>query len=312
MTLLGRLFAGGDRAGAPVAPAAPSAPAAPIGLNALAEVAHAQFALTAQSLIQALLARPAHADPRRLERHGYKAWSQQDEDGIIAEIFRRIGVVHRSFVEFGTGDGGENNTVALLAQGWRGLWVEGDSNCAASIRHHFDPLVQTSLLQLSNAFVTRDNAADIVAAAGLGPEIDLLSIDLDGNDYHVWESLDQVSSRVVVIEYNAKFRPPADWVMPYDEKHAWDGTDNFGASLCAFDRLARAKGYRLVGCNLTGANAFFVRADLARDLFFDPASPQLLFQPARYELRRGFTSGHPPSADTIVAAALAARRAANG
>ncbi len=306
MSLLGRLFAAGGRTEPPAAAAAPT------GINTLAKVAYAQLALTAQTLIEPLLALPAHADPRRLERYGYKAWSQQDEDGIIAEIFRRIGVVHRSFVEFGAGNGSENNTIMLLTQGWRGLWVEGDSNNAASIGLHFDPLVQASLLHLSNAFVTRDNAEGIVAAAGLGTEIDLLSIDLDGNDYHVWKSLDQVNPRVVVIEYNARFRPPTDWVMPYDEKHAWDGSDCFGASLCAFDRLARTKGYRLVGCNLTGANAFFVRADLARDLFFDPASPQLLFQPARYRLMCGFASGHPPSTDTIVAAALAARRAATG
>ena len=309
MSLLGRLIATIGRA---EAQAAPAASAAPTDVNALVEVAHAQRVLTAQSLIGALLARPEYADPLRLERHGYKTWSQQDEDGIIAEIFRRIGVAHYSFIEFGAGDGRENNTTALLTQGWRGLWVDGNSNNAASLRHHFDPLVQASLLHLSNAFVTRDNAAGIVAAAGLGAEIDLLSIDLDGNDYHVWESLDTVNPRVVVIEYNARFRPPADWVMPYDANHSWDGTDNFGASLCAFDRLARTKGYRLAGCNLTGANAFFVRADLAHDLFFDPASPQLLFQPARYELMWGFTSGHPPSAATIVTAALAARRAATG
>lgn len=309
MSLLRRMFAGAAEP-AETAAAAHAGVVAPTGLNALGALLRAQLAINAQILIESLLARAEHADPLRLERHGYKSWSQNDEDGIIAEIFRRIGVSHHTFVEFGVGDGGENNTAALLTQGWRGLWVEGDAGKATSIHHNFELLIQASLLRMSHSFVTRDNAAAIVAAAGLGPEIDLLSIDLDGNDYHVWEALGNVNPRVVVVEYNAKFRPPADWVWPYREDHAWDGTDGFGASLCAYERLARAKGYQLAGCNLTGTNAFFVRADLARGHFFAPATAQRLFQPARDGLMHGFPCGHPASADAIVAAALSARRAA--
>lgn len=304
MKMLRRMLGGGTA----TVEAALGASAMQAGLDTLAGLAHAQRVLAAQTLIERLLARSDYADPRRLERSGYKGWSQNDEDGILAEIFRRIGIDHHAFIEFGVGDGCENNSVALLTQGWRGLWVEGDEAHAASIRHNFSPLIQASLLHFSHSFVTRENAATIAAAAGLGAGIDLLSIDLDGNDYHVWEALANLNPRVVVVEYNAKFRPPADWVWPYREDNVWNATDAFGASLCAFDRMARSRGYQLVGCNLTGANAFFVRTDLARDRFFEPAAPHLLFQPPRYELMFGFPCGHSASAATIVAAALSAQR----
>jgi hypothetical protein len=239
------------------APQAPPAvpPPAPAGFRT-------EQVLAGQLLIETLLAKPAHADPRRLERYGWKGYSQTDEDGILQEIFRRIGIEHRSFVELGCGFGLENNTAYLLSQGWRGLWVDADDDNAMRIRRAFRYLIERRLLQFEQAMITRENVDALVAAAALGPEIDLLSIDLDGNDYYVWEAIACVDARVVVIEYNAKFHPPHDWCMAYNAGHAWAGTDQMGCSLEALTRLGAAKGYVLVGCNLVGANAFFVRRDL--------------------------------------------------
>ena len=87
-------------------------------------------------------------------------------------------------------------------------------------------------------------------------EIDLLSIDIDYNDYWIWKAVTAVSPRVVVIEYNATLRPPMSLVVPYDPACMWDGTNYFGASLEALVRLGRDKGYRVVACNYTGVNAF--------------------------------------------------------
>ena len=126
-------------------------------------------------------------------------------------------------------------------------------------------------------------------------ELDLLSIDIDGNDYHLLRAFTAVRPRVIVIEYNAKFPPPMDLVMPYDPAHRWNGTDYFGASLVALANLAARRGYRLVGTNITGANAFFVRDDLA-GAHFAPADAGALYNPPRYWLSSAWAAGHPPGA----------------
>jgi hypothetical protein len=263
-----------------------------------------QFA--GMQVIETLLAQPALADPKRLERHGGKTFSQNDEDGIIGEIFRRIGAPHRTFVEFGCGDGLENNTACLLAQGWRGLWMDGGADNSDGIGRAYGHLIGHGLLKFANVCVTRDNIDGLIAEAALGAEIDLLSIDLDGNDYHIWGAIRTVSARVVVVEYNGKFIPPHDWCMAYDADHMWDGSDLMGSSLAALARLGEAKGYQLVGCNITGSNAFFVRRDLAADRFAQPASASHLFQPARYDLSRCFMIGHAANSLTILQGACAA------
>jgi len=296
------------------ASAAPERELAEIGMQIQQrqlEIAYKQALYSGQQLLDATLAAPALADPKRLERHGWKVYSQNDEDGILAEIFRRIDVQHRSFVEFGCGDGMENNTLYLLSQGWRGLWIDGSESNAATIGRAYAPLIASRLLQFSHGFVTRDNINELIAAASLGPEVDLLSIDLDGNDYHVWEAISAVRARVVVMEYNAKFRPPNDWCMAYDAAHEWTKTDFMGASLAALTRLGEARGYQLVGCNIIGVNAFFVRRDLAGDKFAAPATAEYLFQPPRYELGFCFRlqAGHPFDTRTVVHGASAAARA---
>jgi hypothetical protein len=270
------------------------------------EHSEAQLWLLAQQLQHSLLAEPRYDDPKRLERHGWKAYSQNDEDGILAEIFRRIGVAHKSFVEFGCGDGLENNTAYLLAQGWRGLWIDGSETNTTLISQGFAPLIERGTLQVRQAFIDRDNIDGLIAGAGLDPEIDLLSIDVDGNDYHFWEAVRCVNPRVVAIEYNAKFRPPLDWCMAYSREHQWSGADAMGVSLTALARLGAARGYRLVGCNLTGINAFFVRQDLAGERFAEPATPEHLFQPPRYDLIYAFRGGHGASSLAIVQGACAA------
>lgn len=245
--------------------------------------------------IRELLADPRYAAPGRLERHGRKVWSQNDEDGILEEIFRRIGATSRTFVEFGVSDGRECNTLKLLTEGWRGLWMESGADECGRIRRSFAAPLTEGRLELLQTRVTAGNidgliAGSRIAAAG---ELDLLSIDIDGNDYHVLKAVRSVRPRVLVIEYNGKFPPPMDLVPPYDPQYAWDGSDYMGASLQAIANLAARSGYRLVGTNVTGANAFFVRAELAANRFAE-ADAAALYNPARYWLSAAFVSGHPP------------------
>jgi hypothetical protein len=236
------------------------------------------------------LAKPRYADPKCLLRHGFKVYSQADEDGIIQAIFDRIGVRDRAFVEFGVGSGIECNTVKLLVEGWRGLWIEASAAGIAAVRRDLAAFVEAGRLSLRHQRVTVENIDRLLSEAGLGGEIDLLSIDIDGNDYWVWKAIAVVAPRVVVIEYNATLRPPMSLVVPYDPAAEWAGDNYFGASLEALVRLGRQKRYSLVGCSFSGVNAFFVRDDLCADRFLAPATAERHYEPPRYFFNP--TAGH--------------------
>ena len=152
-------------------------------------------------------------DPRGLLRFGYKGYSQGDEDGIIDEIFRRIGTASRYFVEFGAGAGLENNSAALLLAGWRGAWLDGHEGNVASIRAAFAPDLASGRLAVRQSFITADNIEALFDELGVPEEPDLLSIDLDFNDYWVWRAIVRWRPRVVVIEYNASYGRSARCVI---------------------------------------------------------------------------------------------------
>jgi hypothetical protein len=216
-------------------------------------------------------------DPVHLDRFGYKVYSQNDEDGVIEEIFNRIGATNRTFVEFGVQNGLESNCHFLLFKGWNGLWIEGDKGSYTSLQRCFEkPLASKQLVAL-NAFITVENINNLIESSGVSGEIDLLSIDIDGNDYWIWESIVCIRPRVVVIEYNAKFPPPCEWIMEYDPKYVWDGSDKQGASLKSLELLGRRLGYNLVGTSTNGINAFFVSEDLTKNLFPGPATAENLY-----------------------------------
>jgi hypothetical protein len=255
---------------------------------------HRVHTASAREAIARLLKEERFDDALRLERHGFRAYSQSDEDGIIAEIFRRIGSTDRRFVELGVGNGLENNTLYLLSQGWSGMWVEADRKSVVNIKRAFFDPISKQQLRLSPSFITRDNVNQLLEAGGFRGEIDLVSIDIDGNDYYIFEALTAVTPRVIVIEYNGIFRPPLRRVQPYVSDHRWNGGNAFGASLVALDGLARRRGYRLVGTGILGINAFFVRDELAGGKFAEAKVEQLFNAPA-YDLIGGFGGGHPPS-----------------
>jgi len=194
-----------------------------------------------------------------LEPYELQVFSQNGEDGVIAELLARTGTDARWFVEFGASRGSEG-TCVLLADviGFEGLFIEADEPSYAALQakyaHH--PRVRT--LQ---SRVTPDNVQALFAQAGVPAEPDVLSIDVDGADYWIWRALTDYRPRIVVIEYNAHLDPAAALTVPADTG-PWDGTDYFGASLGALRLIGEQNGYRLVHTDLTGVNAFFVRADL--------------------------------------------------
>lgn len=243
-----------------------------------------RFQLEREHFIRELLASGGkYEDPRCLNHFEHRLFSQDGGDGILAEIFRRIGVTDGRFVEFGVQDGLETNSTALLLKGWSGVWIEGDSQMASAARSNMAAL-PAGRLQVVNEFITAENIEDVFSAADLPSEFDFLSIDIDGNDYWVWAAIKAYSPRVVEVEYNSTFPPDMNWVMKYDPAHQWDETMHFGASLGAFEALAKSKGYCLVGCSLAGTNAFFVRQDLIGDAFAGPLTAQHLYEAPRYPL----------------------------
>ncbi len=232
------------------------------------------------------------ASPKGVAGYGYKVFSQSDEDGVINQIFRRIGLTNRIFVEFGVGDGLENNTAALLFDGWSGLWIEGSKAYSDRIISNMSNLIDAGRLKVVNDFVYPDNIDRLISSNLEVEEIDLLSVDIDGNDAHVVKEIKCINPRVIVVEYNAKFGPSIDFCMKYDRNHVWRKSDNFGASLKNYEKLMSMRGYSLVGCNVVGTNAFFVRSDLVGELFDQPYTSEHHYEPARYELV-GLPAGHP-------------------
>ncbi len=229
-------------------------------------------------------------DPLAIENFGYKVYSQNDEDGIIHEIFRRIGTETKEFIEFGVNNGLESNTHFLLHRQWHGSWIEADPAFCRQIGNKFRPVIKNGRLKVKNAFITRENIDDLIVqirnAKDKGSEPDFLSIDIDGNDWYVWKAIRSIRPRLVCIEYNGKFPPDLSWKQAYDRKHVWDYTDWQGASLKAMELLGREKGYVLVGTNLNGSNAFFVRDDLySTDKFLDRDTAEELYNPYRGELK---------------------------
>jgi len=221
-------------------------------------------------------------DPKRLERHGFKVYSQNDEDGILEEIFRRLGIVGGRFAEIGVENGLECNSLYLIHKGWRGTWFEGNAAQRPAIEQKFAGVLGTRL-QVAFGYVTAETINNVFKGVGVPEDDDFLSIDIDGNDIYLLEAL-TLRPKVICIEYNSKFPGNIVKQQVYDPRRSWAGTDYFGSSLKAIAQSAAAKGYRLVGTNITGGNAFFVRDDLSGDLFPADATPENLYNPARYWL----------------------------
>ena len=145
------------------------------------------------------------------------------------------------------------------------------------------------------AFVDRDNIAGLFAANGVPADLDLLSIDIDGNDYWAWEALGEYRPSLVVIEYNPTYPPPVSWIMAYDPAHRWDGTTYQGASLTALTRLAGRRGYALLGTDRHGVHAFFLRDDLVAASGFRVKPPEEAYHFQRVFPKTPF--GYGPSVE---------------
>jgi hypothetical protein len=227
-----------------------------------------------QDLVRRGLRLPAFSDVE------FRYLSQNGEDGILHFIFSLIGTTDRRVVEICAGDGTECNAANLIVnQGWRGLLFDGDPDLVARGKSFYATCRTTfgAPPAMVHAWITAENVNSLVAGHGFSGEVDLLSIDLDGNDYWVWKALDCVRPRVVVLEFSANCGPHRAVSMSYDPEYRLDLTTppyRCGASLAAFVKLGREKGYRLVGVQSLGFNAFFIRDGVGEDLLPEKSAEQ--------------------------------------
>ena len=237
----------------------------------------------------------SHANP--LNRFGKKCFSQTDEDGITIEILRRINLTAGgTFIEFGVGNGMENNTLILKALGWKGFWVGGEDLCFEINKQQQNFIYLKEWVTLDNIIKLMSDGTRFIGTK----EIDVISLDLDGNDIYFVQKLleNRYFPKLFIVEYNAKFPPPVRWQIDYSASHIWQNDDYFGASLSSFNDLFIKHGFRLICCNShTGANAFFIREDFM-ELFKDiPQDIDKIYVPPRYYLYHTF--GHKSSLETI-------------
>jgi hypothetical protein len=218
---------------------------------------------------RSLAAQPEHL-PRYSET-GLRVFSQFDEDGIILFFLGVAGVERCRFVEIGAGDGMRASNCANLAfnLGFHGLFVEGDAASVERGRAVYGSHDDTRLFPpvFTHSFVTRENVLDVLATAGFAEDVDVLSIDIDGNEYYVWEALADVRPRLVVVETHTEYGT-RDVIAPYRPDYDWrkaDPAQPIGASPSVMTKLATTLGYRLVGGNRFGFNTFYLRHDLAEE-----------------------------------------------
>jgi hypothetical protein len=217
----------------------------------------------------------------------FRVFSQWGEDGIIQFLINQVPIENKVFVEFGVGDYTESNTRFLLRNNnWSGLVIDGSDRYISQIQQSELPWRYD--LKTECAFITKDNINQLIAGKGITGDIGLLSVDIDGNDYWIWDAIDCIQPRIVICEYNSLLGPDHKLSAVYDDKfvitEAHFSGLYWGASIAAFDHLARQKGYSLVGSNTAGNNIFFVRNDVIGNI--PVYTPQQAHVPSKFRISR--------------------------
>lgn len=192
----------------------------------------------------------------------FSVYSQFGDDGIIQYLCMRLNIVNGSFFEFGVGDFFESNSHFLLVNNnWRGFVMDGSEQNMESLRK--SPIYWRHDITAKTAFINRDNINALLTESGF-EKVQLLHIDLDGNDYWILEALDlsRFNPDILILEYNSHFGIDRAITVPYDQEFdrciAHHSGQYYGASLAALEILAQDKGYYFIGCNSSGNNAYFL------------------------------------------------------
>jgi hypothetical protein len=218
---------------------------------------------------------PPAVQVQNLRKAEFRRYSQFGEDGILLYLISQVHSTSRRFVEIGIEDGRQCNTANLSINfGWRGLLVDCNERDVELAKAYYTarPEVEPGQVDIRCQLITPHNVNQTLADAGMtGDDVDVFSLDIDGNDFWVWQALTVIRPRIVIVEYNQTLGPERSFVAKYDrtfnrfEKHPFGLY--YGASLAAMTKLGREKGYELVGCESNGVNAFFVEASLVPGRF---------------------------------------------
>lgn len=206
---------------------------------------------------------------KEFNEHEFQVHSQWGEDGLIQYLIAKVAIEHPIFIEFGVEKYTESNTRFLLINNnWSGLVIDGSEEDIEYIKN--DPIFWRHNLKAECAFIDKENINSLIQRNGISGDIGLLSVDIDGNDYWVWEAINSVSPRIVICEYNSLWGPTASVTVPYSatfmRSKAHHSNLYYGASITAITKLADSKGYSLVGSTKAGNDIFFVRNDLLQNL----------------------------------------------
>ncbi len=199
----------------------------------------------------------------------FRVFSQWGDDGIIQFLIDYLDVPSETFVEFGVENYQEANTRYLMMNNqWKGLVMDGNEQNIREIKE--DETYWKYDLTGCQAFITKENINELLTENGFTGEIGLLSIDIDGNDYWIWDAISVIEPVIVVVEYNALFGSERTISIPYQadffRTRAHYSNLYFGASIAALCWLADKKGYSFIGCTSSGNNAYFVRNGFLKDL----------------------------------------------
>lgn len=205
-------------------------------------------------------------DIASLDEVEFQVFSQRGEDGIIQYIINKIEIPNLVFIEFGVETYVESNTRFLLMNNnWSGLVIDGSKKNINFIKNDF--IYWKYNITAVESFITKDNINSLISNYTKIEDIGLLSVDIDGNDYWVWQAIDTIKPRIVICEYNSAFGANKKVTVPYKENFVRNKEHfselYFGASLAAFCDLADQKGYDFIGTSSAGVNAYFVRKDLS-------------------------------------------------
>jgi hypothetical protein len=205
---------------------------------------------------------------RSINDFEFKVFSQFGDDGITQFLINRVEPRQQTFVEFGVQNYDEANTrFLLLNNNWKGLILDGDKINMDYVKKQ-DYFWRHSLTAVPY-FLTRENINTVISSNGFNGDVGLLHVDLDGNDYWIWQSIDCVVPDILILEYNSVFGKENAWTVPYDPEfyrtRAHFSNLYWGASLKALCILSDQKGYDFVGCNDAGNNAFFIKKTIVEE-----------------------------------------------
>ncbi len=229
--------------------------------------------------------------------NGFKVYSQNDEDGIIEDIFRDIGTTNKTFCEIGVGDCVENNTHYLVLKNWQGIWIDSRSKYIKKLKKKLNP--KQKILDLKVHKVNKFNINDLLKDTKLiknhkVEEIDFFSIDIDSYDLECVENLSIFEPRLICIEYNSKFKPNLKLEIRKINNFDWSYDDYMGSSLKLINDILTKKNYCLIATNITGSNAFFVKKNLINRCKTNGQTLEQLYSPANYELFN-YNVAHAPT-----------------